>query len=250
MKLVFTLIFLFFFLSTVFAQKEKDTLFKIWHNQALHDSIRFDAVTNLIEDYYLFTKTDSALVLGRQMLDLAKQKNSNQFQIDANILMGKAYRSGNLYLEYDDYINAFKALQKSQKHYRDLGDKLNEGWSATYQGFIFQTLGDYKEAEKQHLEHLRLSEKYGIKRSISGANGNLANVYSKMGDIPKSIKHWKEAIKISKEIGLEEYATVGTGYLLSLYIKEQQYPEAIKYLNEYKRLQNNLQLLNMQEILT
>ncbi|WP_298550937.1 response regulator [uncultured Algibacter sp.] len=234
MKLTFTFIFSLFFLGIIFAQKRKDSLFEIWHTETLHDSIRFESMTNLIEDYYLFTKTDSALVLGKQMLDLAKKKNSNRFQIDANILMGKAYRSGDLYLKYDDYINAFKSLQKSQKHYRELGDRLNEGWSATYQGFIFQTLGDFKEAEKHHLEHLRLSEKYGIKRSISGANGNLANVYSKMGDIPKSIKHWKEAIRISKEIGLEEYATVGTGYLLSLYIKEKQYAEAVKYLNEYK----------------
>ncbi|MGC1205669.1 MAG: response regulator [Flavobacteriaceae bacterium] len=234
MKTVFTFVFTLFLLNACLAQKEKDSLFEIWHTETLHDSIRFEAMTNLIEDYYLFTKTDSALVLGKQMLDLAKKKNSNQFQIDANILMGKAYRSGDLYLKYDDYINAFKSLQKSQKHYRELGDRLNEGWSATYQGFIFQTLGDFKEAEKHHLEHLRLSEKYGIKRSISGANGNLGNVYSKMGDIPKSIKHWKEAIRISKEIGLDEYATVGTGYLLSLYIKEKQYPEAIKYLNEYK----------------
>ena len=95
-------------------------------------------------------------------------------------------------------------------------------------------MGDYKEAEKYHLEHLQLSEKHGIKKSISAAYGNLGEVYYKLGDLPKSISHWKKAIRLSKEIGLEEYASVGTGKVIEIYINEKQFSEAITYLKEYK----------------
>ncbi|MCK5441826.1 MAG: response regulator [Maribacter sp.] len=268
MKIVFTFIFALFFFGNAFAQKEKDSLFKVWYTIKLQDSTRFGAMSDLIQDHYLFTKTDSALVLGKQMLDLAQKKKNIKFEIEANTLIGKVYfelkefstgeeiytnglelaksikdsvlyadklfRLGYLYAKYDEYTNAFKTLQKSQKLYRKLGDGLNEGWSIAHQGFIYRDLGDYKEAEKYHTEHLQLSKKHGIKQSISAAYGNLGEVYHKLGDIPKSIKHWKKAISLSKEIGLEEYASIGTGKLLEIYIAEKQYTEAVTYLNEYK----------------
>lgn len=268
MKIVFTFIFALFFFCNAFAQKEKDSLFNVWYNIKLQDSTRFGAMRDLIQNHYLFTKTDSALVLGEQMLDLAQKKKNIKFEIEANTLIGKVYfelkefstgeeiytkglelaktikdsvlyadklfRLGYLYAKYDEYTNAFKTLQKSQKLYRKLGDGLNEGWSIAHQGFIYRDLGDYKEAEKYHTEHLQLSKKYGIKQSISAAYGNLGEVYHKLGNLPKSIKHWKKAISLSKEIGLEEYASIGTGKLLEIYITEKQYPEAVTYLNEYK----------------
>ncbi len=267
MKLFITFIFVLIFFGNTFAQKEKDSLYNIWYNIKLKDSTRFDAMRGLIQNHYLFQKTDSALILGKQMLDLAQNKNSIKLEIEASTLIGKVYFElqkfergekiynkglelattskdsflyakklfdlGYMYSKYHDYTNAFKTLQKSQKLYRKLEDPLNEGWSIVHQGFIFRDLGDYKESEKYHLEHLQLSEKHGIKKSISAAYGNLGEVYYKLGDLPKSISHWKKAIRLSKEINLEEYANVGTGKLVEIYINEKQFSEAITYLNEY-----------------
>jgi signal transduction histidine kinase/DNA-binding response OmpR family regulator len=221
---------------------------------------------SLITDHYLFSKTDSALILANEMLDYTHKNKYIKCEIDAQTIIGQIYFEQNkfdtgvesytkglelakirdstiyarklfelgiLYYDYEDYVNAFKTLQKSQEVCRIVGDSLNEGWSAGYQGFIYKDLGDLKEAEKYHLEHLRLSTKYGIKRSISAANGNLGSVYHDMGFITKSIKHWNEAIKLSKEMGLEEYASIGTLNLISIYIKEKQFSNAIKYLDEY-----------------
>lgn len=268
MKFVFTSIILLISFGNSFAQNEKDSLYRIWHNIKLKDSTRFSAMSDLIQNHYLYTKTDSAIVLGNQMLDLAQKKNNIKFEVEANTLIAKIYfelkefskgeeiynkglelakttkdsflyaeklfRLGYLYAQYDDFTNAYKTLQKSQKLYNALGDPLNEGWSIAHQGFIYRDLGDYNEAEKYHKEHLQLSEKYDIKQSVSGAYGNLGEVYYKLGKVSKSIEHWKKAIRLSKEIGLEEYASVGTGKLLQIYINEKQFPEAIKYLNEYK----------------
>ena len=230
------------------------------------DSIRLKSMRSLITDHYLFSKTDSALILANNMLDYTHKNKYIKCEIDAQTIIGQIYFEQNkfdigvesynkgldlakirdstiyskklfelgiLYYDYEDYVNAFKTLQKSQEVCRIVGDSLNEGWSAGYQGFIYNDLGDLKEAEKYHLEHLRLSTKYGIKRSISGANGNLGSVHNDMGNITKSIKHWSEAIKLSKEIGLEEYASIGTLNLISIYIKEKQFSNAIKYLDEY-----------------
>jgi signal transduction histidine kinase/CheY-like chemotaxis protein/AraC-like DNA-binding protein len=268
MKIFFTFIIVLIFQSNSFAQKKVDSLKRVWFNKSLHDSTRLESMKSLIADYYLYSKTDSALILANTMLDYTHKKKyikceidfqtiigeiyfeQNKFDIgiesytkgldlaktvkDSTIYAKKLFELGLLYYNHEDYVNAFKTLQKSQEACRIVGDSLNEGWSIAYQGFIYRDLGDLKEAKKYHLEHLRLSTKYGIKRSISGANGNLGSVYNDMGNIPKSLKHWKEAIKLSKEIGLEEYATVGTGNLVQIYINEKQFSEAIKYLDEYK----------------
>ena len=268
MKYFFTFIFSIYFLGNAVAQKERDSLLNIWFNKTLQDSTTFYAMIDLVENQYLYTKTDSALVLSKNMLDLAKKQNNLEFEIEAHTLIGKVYfqlekysqgeknyieglelaktikdsflyaeklfRFGYLYAQYDDYTNAYKTLKKSQELYRILGDGLNEGWSIAHQGFIYRDLGDYREAEKYHKEHLQLSIKYGIKQSISGAYGNLGEVYYKLGELTKSIEHWEKAIGLSKEIGLEEYASVGTGKLLEIYINEKQFSEATKYLEEYK----------------
>jgi signal transduction histidine kinase/DNA-binding response OmpR family regulator len=267
MKIFFTFIFVLIFLGNSFAQKKEDSLKSVSSKKRHLDSIRLESMRSLITDHYLYSKTDSALILANKMLDYTHKNKYIKCEIDAQTIIGKIYFEQNkfdigvesytkgldlaktrdstiyakklfelgiLYYDYGDYVNAFKTLQKSREFCRIVGDSLNEGWSVAYQGFIYKDLGDLKEAEKYHLEHLRLSTKYGIKRSISGANGNLGSVYNDMGNIPKSLKHWKRAIKLSKEIGLEEYATVGTGNLIQIYINEKQFSEAIKYLDEYK----------------
>jgi signal transduction histidine kinase/DNA-binding response OmpR family regulator len=269
MKLYFTFILalLFLFKASAQKEKEKETLYSTWNNLNLNDSIRFNSMIDLVQKYYLLTKIDSALVLSKQMLNLAQKKKNLQFEIEASTLIGeihfelkefetgekiytkglelakknkdrflyaeKLFDLGYMYSKYEDYTNSFKTLQKSEKLYKELGDPLNEGWSIVHQGFIYRDLGDYKEAEKYHLKHLELSEKHEIKKSVSAANGNLGEIYHKLGDLPKSIEYWKKAIRLSKALNLEQYANVGTGKLVEIYIIEKQFREAAKYLNEY-----------------
>jgi len=268
MKLFFTIIFTLFFLINSFAQKEIDSLKSVWSNNNVQDTSRLKAINYLIENHYLYSKTDSALVLGKQMLAFAQTKKNIKFEIEANTLIGKVYfelnefelgeeiytkglelaktikdsvlyaeklfRLGYMYAKYEEYTDAFNTLQQSEKLYRKLGDRINEGWSIVHQGFIYRDLGDYEESEKYHLKHLQLSQQHDIKKSISAAYGNLGEIYHKLGDLPKSITHWEKAISLSKEIGLEEYASVGTGKLVEIYIAEKQFSEATTYLNEYK----------------
>ncbi len=275
MKYYSILIFTVLLFNTSFAQKKADSLREIWNNENCDVVNRLRAIDILIDDFYLGSKTDSALVLANKMLIYAEQKKNLKYEIEAHTLIGEIYFEkednnqayenfnkgleiaktiedsmiyarkslylGSLYYDYEDYPNAFKALQKSQEICRIIGDSLNEGWSIAYQGFIFRNLGDLEQAEKFHLEHLQHSIKYGIKRSISGANGNLGGIYSDMGNIPKSIKHWKEGIKLSKELGLEAYASIGTSALIQIYINKKQFDDAIKYLSEYKTVTQNFE---------
>ena len=273
MKYFFFLIFIILILNPSFAQKKKDSLRDIWYNASCDDDDKLRAVYLLIDDYYLNTKTDSALVLANKMLNYANKKKNLKYEIYAHTLIGEIYFEqekfiegsknynkglelaktiedsiiysnklfdlGSLYYDYDDYANAFKTLQKSQEICKIIGDSLNEGWSVDRIGLIYRALGDFETSEKYHLEHLRLSTKYGIKHSISGANGNLGGLYYKMGDIPKSIKHWKEGIILAKELGFPAYASIGTSNLITIYIGEGQYDEAIKYLDEYREVTKN-----------
>ena len=270
MKFFVTILISLFLMSNVFAQKEKDSLNSVWTNNKLPDTSRLKAINNLIKDYYLFRKTDSALVLGKQMLDLAQKNKHIKFEIEAQTLIGKVYFEleefsqgeviytkglelaktikdsilfckkldglADIYYDNNEYVKAFKTYQKCRIVSKKIGDGATEGWSVDRIGLIYKDLGDYEESEKYLLEHLRLSTKYGIKHSISGANGNLGGLYFKMGNVEKSLKHWKEGIKLAKELELPKYASIGTNNLIKIYISVGQYDEAIKYLEELKEV--------------
>lgn len=267
MKKCFLFLFTLFLLNSSFAQKERDSLLSTWNQFNLPDSARYYAMIDLVEDYYLYRKPDSALILSKEMLALSMNQKNVPFQMESHFLLGTVYfelneitlgeesytrgldmalqskdsllygdkllRLGRLYYDYDIYTKAFTTFKKVQEYSSKINDKFIEGWSIAYQGFIYSALGNYKEAEKCHLEHLRLSKIIGNQRSISGANGNLGSVYNRLGNIPKSLEYWSEGIRISKEIGLPEYASVGTGNVIDIYIKEKEYEEATKYLQEY-----------------
>ena len=181
MKIFFTFIFVLIFLGNSFAQKKEDSLKSVWFNKSLHDSIRLESMKSLIADHYLYSKTDSALILANRMLDYTHKKKYIKCEIDFQTIIGEIYFEQNkfdigvesytkgldlaktvkdstvyskklfelgiLYYNHEDYVNAFKTLQKSQEACRIVGDSLNEGWSVAYQGFIYKDLGDLKEAE-------------------------------------------------------------------------------------------------------
>ncbi|HDZ04112.1 hypothetical protein LCGC14_0217720 [marine sediment metagenome] len=268
MKLVLTLLISLLFISTIFAQKEKDSLFHVWDNISIQDSTRFKAMAYLINYHYLFKKTDSALVLGYQMLELAQNKKKPKYEAEALTIIGKVYfekkenenattyytkgleralsiqdsflysdklfRLGGLYSDYKDYTKAFKTLLKSEEYSTNIGDSLNEGWSLGYIGSILGELGDFKEAEKYHLEHLKSSTKYDIKHSIAGAKGNLGFINYKLGDVEKSIKYYTEAITLAKETGNHEYASLGTADLIGILIEDKRLITAKKHVEEYE----------------
>ena len=69
MKPLLSVILTLFFLSNSFAQKKKDSLKSVSSTKRYLDSIRLESMRSLITDHYLFSKTDSALILANEMLD-------------------------------------------------------------------------------------------------------------------------------------------------------------------------------------
>ncbi len=225
-------------------------------------------MSDLIDFHYLYTKTDSALILGNQMLELAKNKKNFTYEVEALTELGKIYfekkenekatthytkglelalskqdsflyseklfKLGGLYINYNDYTKAFKTLLKSGEFSRIIEDSINIGWSSGEIGTIFAHFGDFKEAEKYYLKHLESSAKYNIKHSIAGAKGNLGYINNELGDVEKSIKYYTDAIALAKEIGRHEYASLGTSNLIDILIKNKRFITAQEQVKEYE----------------
>jgi len=225
-------------------------------------------MSDLIDFHYLYTKTDSALTLGYQMLELAQNKKNFTYEVEALTELGKIYFEkkenekattyytkglelalskqdsflyseklfllGELYSDYKDYTKAFKTLLKSGEFSRKIGDSKYIGWSSGYIGNIFAGFGDFKEAEKYYLKHLESSTKYNIKHSIAGAKANLGYINNELGDVVIAIKYYTEAIALAKEIGEYEYASLGTSNLIEILIKNKRLVKAQDQVKEYE----------------
>ena len=87
MRIVFTYIIILLQTNNVLAQKNLDSLKSIWPNDKLQDTTRLKALKELIS----YTENDSALVLGKEMIDLAKKSKNIEYEVEALTLIGDIY---------------------------------------------------------------------------------------------------------------------------------------------------------------
>ena len=81
MKKLILLSGLLFLVISIDEQAKLDSLHLIWNDTAQADTVRLNAMNELI--YNFQSRPDSMLVLTELMLDLAKAKGLKQYQADA-----------------------------------------------------------------------------------------------------------------------------------------------------------------------
>lgn len=272
MKILIAFVFAILLQSNAFTQSENDSLLKVWNNTNYNDSLRVNAMHDLINNY-LYSKIDTALILANTLLSYSQNKKNIELEIEAMAWIGDVYfemdevskgegfyragleiaksledsslfaeelfNLGKVYLDREDFPNAFKTFQESRIVSKAAGDSSGEAWSIGYMGLINLDLENWGEAEKYFLEHLQISRKYNDKYGESGAKGNLGGVYERTKRYDQALEYWKAGIKIAKEGGWKQYASIGTTALIRIYIVKKQYSKAIEYLNEYREVTKN-----------
>ena len=78
MKILFTLLLAILLHGHSLAQNKSDSLKSVWFNDNIAVSIRANAISDLIENYF-YTDTDSALIWAETFLIFSQQKQKQPF---------------------------------------------------------------------------------------------------------------------------------------------------------------------------
>lgn len=190
-KLAAMSVFLVVLLTVTQASPEpRNTLLNRWNNAALADSVRILAYEDLIWDYYLYSNTDTAMVMAEELLVFAQQRGWAQGEERAYTILGTAIDiSGDLRRAESYLRRAFEISEATGKRRRLA---INYG---NY-GKIMLGLGNYNSAADYLFKTLRLFEEFDNQPGISGTLDNLAGVYVELGDLEKAIELQEQAVEI------------------------------------------------------
>jgi two-component system, NarL family, sensor kinase len=101
-----------FFLPAFLLANSNDSLWSIWNNKNIHDSLKINAISDIAWNY-CGVNPDSAYYWASIELSLAKKFNKRNLVIDALNTMGTAQRlKGNYLLAVEDYQEILKCSKK------------------------------------------------------------------------------------------------------------------------------------------
>ena len=241
MRFYFKLIFCIFFclqLSTnVVARTNLDSLFKQWRNTSQPDTLRLQAMQRICLYGYLYSKPDTAFILGNEMYAFALKKNLPKYQIFALQLLGSA---SSIQADNERAIEYFTRSLKLAEETNDTKNIIN---SINNIGVIYDQQGNNKKAMEYYMRSLVLSEKLGNKSAIITALGNLGNVYRNLGQLDKAIEAQNRSLKLAEENQNKRGRANALHSLAVIYSVKKEYQKALDYDNqvvEYYEAKNDI----------
>ncbi len=218
-------------------EMSKQELWEFYSNEKKSDSSRVYYFRRLIWNFYLFTSTDSALILSNQGIDYAQQSNyvlkSHKRQSISSFYSCKG-------IAYSLKGNQNKAIDQFKKGIETLGDTEHElNYRATLLnnvGNVYSEQGNIPSAIDAYMKSLRIKEQLEEKQGVGNALSNLARLYLLLDNDEKAKKYSFEAQsnyrKVNDTSGIANtYFSLATHMLSqSLYDSCQVYLDSALYL--------------------
>ena len=242
-----------------------DSLYKIWIDSSLHDTIRSEAIYHYTWNGFLQSNLDSANKLAEFQLKLAESSNSakqlsQSYNMKSIIAINlgnynealkyqylalqqtecqKRWRCkqhftnslGNTYLKMDEYEKAMEHYQKALVIFNNnnIADS-NQNTLALILNNIGNAHVDYKNYDSALIyfqKALQIHEDLKDSYGIARVNWNMGNCYK--NDNLKSIRYWKSALTYFREIGAYNYVSSLSSNISSGYYDISDYVNSKKY---------------------
>ena len=217
---------LIFFLLLCFspkAQTDQNSLWALWGDDRQHDTIRLQAMNDLLWKFYLFSKPDSAFLLAQLEYDFAEQKGEKIYCAQALNSQGLSfYNRGDLAkaLEY-----ALRALAINE----EMGNKKAISSSVGNIGLIYYNLGEYDKASEYFSKSLHIKEESGDLMGIGNTLNNIANIHRDLGEYTAAIDLYTRSLAIREEIGHTKGIATNLGNLGVVWADQGDNAKALEY---------------------
>ena len=218
------LLFLFIILSnSIYSQVNLDSLWAVWEDNTMEDTVRLDAMGNFTFYGYLKNKPDSAIHFALIQHEFAKERGYNEYSADAMDIIGRAYESMGVLSEavnyYEKAYKLYETVGNSQKSARSLYEIAGVKW----------TEGEYELAKEYHHRSLAIANEIGdLDRMTSCLNG-LAYCFYNQGQFVEAVDHVKQSLRLSDEMN-DDYGTAwGLNAIGSIYSSQGDEEKALEY---------------------
>ena len=230
MKNLITLIFLFLSIGS-YSQVNLDSLFTIWENKAMADTIRMEALNKFIWGPNLFvSNTNSALTLSNSMYEMAIKSKSKKYEVIALQTQGTCYSI------MKDLMKGIDLTEQSLK----IAEKINYhdgiALSLNNLGVSYRLLNDLTKAEEYYLKSKAYAEQYNNKEGIILAGSNLAGLYLMQNKPAKTEELYTQVLDMIEEVPKPYYYANqnqiqegAVSQLGNVFIQQRKYAKGIQY---------------------
>lgn len=260
----------------VFPQSNIDSLWNIWNDDTRIDTIRLQAMNELIQSNYLFSQPDSAFFYAQLQIDLATKSDQKKWIAHALRVQGISLairneynratvhltRSLNLYnrieykigqaLIYNAFGNIFREqgmfgealsnYNKSAVIYKSID--YNNGLSTVLynMGLVSFSQGEYSQALNYYNESLMLNETNGNNKGKANVIGAIGRLHEWQNDQDKAIEYYNNSLRIYEELGDKTGIASMYGHIGNVYTGKEEYDQALEFYNKSLQLNKDIDM--------
>ncbi|MDW3192255.1 MAG: tetratricopeptide repeat protein [Cytophagales bacterium] len=255
------------------AQENLDSLWALWNNTNLPDTIRLEAIDN-ISYGYLPDQPDSAEFFAQVQRDYAESRGLKKYQSlalwtqaysstikgnnrDALELTKLAYELakeagakkeagnalkllGSIYEMLGEYANALDHFDRALTIFEEIGYKRGQAGTINDAAIIYLNRGEFDLALDQFKQSFRIMEDVGDEFGQANALNNSGLIYSERGEFAQALDHFKQSERIMKGIGNKKGVAMSLGSIGRVYAQIAEYDLAIEHFNRSLELKEEI----------
>lgn len=202
-------------------QTETDSLDAAWKNTNLQDTLRYDARKQWIWQTYLFNQPDTALHLGKQLLEFADDHSITRIYDGLNLCGIACYVMG-------DYDRSLEYFQQAYDSSKALKDKVGMSVSLSSMGNVVSEMGELEKAIGMYEKAYEIDKSLGKKSGMAASLNNIAIVRYQQGDTRQAIEMYMEALRIREEMKDEKGIASVWHNIGTVYMEDENAVEALK----------------------
>lgn len=203
------------------AQVNADSLWGVWSNSGLADTVRLKAIQDLSWSL-MYSNPDSTAQLANLGVQFAQKTGNRKWE-------GKLLNTvGGTYHVKGNYPSALSYYQKALDLLQDAGDL--KGVASMYNnlGLIYREKGNGPKALEYYQKYLQIGEDLRNNDILSAAYNNLGTLYSDQGNYPRALEYYKKGLSLSEKLGDKYGLAIAHNNVGSVYFTQSLFADALE----------------------
>ncbi len=240
-----------------------DSIWAVWNNPSLPDTLRLRAIYDYAWDGYLNTQPDSAIYFAQLQYDFAESKGLKKDMANALSVQGQAlqslgdmseairhylrqitldqdignhkrvastnYNIGAIYLNKADHGRALDYFLLALKGHEKTGDKVYAAQTVNVIGIVYGRTKDWPNALEYYQRALDMSKELDDKVTVAGTTINMGLVHAALEDTVRALEYLQRGLKLAEEIGNRNFAANALNALGEVYMSRGDFSQALQY---------------------
>ena len=226
LKSLFSTLFIIILNSSLFSQYDLDSLWNIWQDSSLSDTIRSEALEDYIYDGFFNTDPDSAIFYSKELYEFNRKSNNeiglvNTLRLEAyiNFRMGK-------------YSKALGSYQKGLDIAKSIDYKEGIGDILLKIGYLYHDNEDVPRALDYYQQSLEIFEDIGERDGIGSVYNEFGSIYRAEREYVKALDYYLKSIAINNEIDNDDSNAAMFLNIGSLYLDQEDFEKALDYFQQ------------------